>query len=142
MEIEHRGQRMAEMVKAHLGPVSNGSSSYPEPSTLNPQESARDYKITAFLNAKNFMGNVVTRLTLPHDKTGAHQEREREFFRQSAMPWGDTFMTTPTDKARENNPAQASFVKQRQLSVPNTYSQFYAFMHALSAAFGNLQQGK
>jgi len=39
-----------------------------------------------------------------------------------------------------NNPAQASFVSQRQLTVPNAYGQFYAFMKALSAAFGTLQQ--
>lgn len=142
MEITHHGARMKEMVKAHLGPISHGSDSYEQPSTLNPEESKRNYKITAWLNSKNFMGNVVTRLTYPHDRSGSQQAREREWFRQSAMPWGDTFMVTPTDKQRENNVAQQSFVKQRQLTIPSSYGQFYAFMHALSAAFGNLKQGQ
>lgn len=133
------GQRMKEMVRSHLGPTSHGSASYEVPSTLDPEESKRNYKITAWLNSKNFMGNVVTRLVYPHDKTGSQQEREREWFRQSAMPWGDQFMQTPTDPQRLNNPQQQSFVKQKQLTIPDSYGQFYAFMHALSAAFGNLQ---
>jgi hypothetical protein len=137
----HSGQRMKDMVASHLGPTSHGSASYIEPSTLSPTESARNYKITAWLNSKNFMGNVVTRLTYPHDKTGSQQAREKEWFRQAHMPWGDQFMATPTDTERLNNPSQESFVKQRQLTIPDTYGQFYAFMHALSAAFGNLQQG-
>jgi hypothetical protein len=136
------GQRMKQMVKEHLGPVSHGSASYEQPSTLSPQESQRNYKITAWLNSKNFMGNVVTRLTYPHDKTGSQQKRELEWFRQASMPWGDTFMKTPTDPQRLNNPQQQAFVKQRQLTIPDSYGQFYAFMHALSAAFGNLSQGK
>jgi hypothetical protein len=137
------GMHMKEMVHQHLGPVSSGGSSSPDPSYLDTSESARNYKITARLNAKNFMGNIVTRVELPNDKGDDNQiARNKEWFRQAAMPWGYTWMTTPNQAQRMNNNAQASFVKQRQLSIPNTYGQFYAFMHALSAAFGNLGTGK
>lgn len=138
----HAGMQMKAMVKSHLGPTSHGSASYEQPSTLSPQESQRNYKITSWLNSKNFMGAVVTRVELPHDKQDSHHSRVAEFWRQSAMPWGSQFMQTPTDPQRLNNPAQSSFVKQRQLNVGSTYGQFYAFMHALSAAFGNLSSGK
>ncbi len=134
----HANMTMATMVKHHLGPVSHGSSSYEEPSTLSPAESARNYKITARLNAKNFMGNIVRWMVLPGDKADSQKERDAEWFKQASMPWGNTFMHTPTDNERLNNPAQSSFVKQRQLNVGSTYGQFYAFMRALSAAFGNL----
>jgi hypothetical protein len=137
----HTGMQMKHMVASHLGPTSHGSSSYEQPSTLSPAESDRNYKITARLNAKNFMGNVFTRFVLPHDPEHAHEARAAEYFRQSAMPWGSVYMHTPTDPNRLNNPAQSSFVKQRQLNVGSTYGQFYAFMHALSAAFGNLSTG-
>jgi hypothetical protein len=137
----HAGMQMKAMVKSHLGPTSHGSSSYEQPSTLSPAESQRNYKITSWLNSKNFMGNVFTRFELPHDKQESHQHRAQEYFRQAAMPWGSHFMQTPTDPQRLNNPAQSSFVKQRQLNVGSTYGAFYAFMHALSAAFGNLSTG-
>jgi hypothetical protein len=150
-----QGMTMKKMVQAHLGPTSTGSSSSPDPSTLSPAESQRNYAITARLNAKNFMGMVKTRVVLPKDSppnaTGddknkaiekAQAARSAEFFRQSAMPWGNVYMHTPTDAQRLNNPAQSAFVKQRQLSPPNTYGQFYAFMHAMAAAFGNLGPGQ
>ena len=138
----HAGMQMKAMVKSHLGPTSHGSASYEYPSTLSPAESDRNYKITARLNAKNFMGNVVSRMLLPHDNADAQKGREMEWFRQASMPWGNTFMHTPTDAQRLNNPSQTAFTKQRQLSPPNTYGQFYAFMHALSAAFGTLKVGQ
>jgi hypothetical protein len=136
------GRQMKQMVKSHLGPQSTGGASTPNPSTLSPVESAQNYKIASRLNAKNFMGNVYSRIVLPHDTAKSQPGREAEYWRQSAMPWGSAFMSTPTDAQRLNNPSQSSFTKQRQLSIPNTYGQFYAFMHALSAAFGNLQQGQ
>ena len=134
----HSGMHMKQMVKGHLGATSHGSSSYEQPSTLSPVESQRNYKIASWLNQKNFMGNVFTRFVLPHDTQKSHEQRAAEYFRQAAMPWGSEFMHTPTDAKRLNNPAQSAFVKQRQLNVGSSYGQFYAFMHALSAAFGTI----
>jgi hypothetical protein len=129
---------MKHMVASHLGPQSTGGASTPNPSTLSPAESQRNYQITARLNQKNFMGNIVRRMILPMDTPQSQQQRDAEWFRQAAMPWGSAFMHTPTDPQRLNNPAQSSFTKQRQLNVGSSYGQFYAFMHALSAAFGQL----
>lgn len=133
----HHGKTMQSLVKN--GPMSTGSNSTPNPSTLSPTESAQNYKIAANMRVKSFMGNVYTRYNLPHDTAQSQSNRANEFFRQSAMPWLSAFMVTSTDAQRLNNPAQTAFVNQRQLTIPNTYGQFYAFMHALSAAFGNLQ---
>ena len=135
----HQGLTMKAMVKGALGPT---QPTIDAPSTLDTRESQRNYKITARLNAKNWMGMVKTRVVLPKDKDipKAQAARQAEFFRQSAMPWGNNFMVTPTDAERLNNPAQSAFVKQRQLNVGSDYGRFYAFMHAMSAAFGNLSQ--
>jgi hypothetical protein len=138
----HANMAMKQMVKSHLGPVAHGSSSYEQPSTLSPVESQRNYKIASWLNAKNFMGNIYTRFVFPGDESNSHTGRANEFFRQSAMPWGSNFMHTPTDAQRLNNPAMSSFTKIPQKTIPDTYGQFYAFMHAMSAAFGNLQSVK
>ena len=113
---------------------------------LDPKESARNQNIAANMRTKSFMGNIVTRFVLPHDGATddsirkAQASRQNEFMRQAVMPWGNSFMSTATDQARLNNNAQASFVRQRQLTIPSSYGSFYAFMHALSAAFGNLNQ--
>lgn len=135
MDRPFANKTMQKMVASHQG------TTYPQPqgpANLSPQESARDWKIAANMRTKSFMGNIYTRFTLPHEPDDAHPARSNEFFRQSAMPWNNTFMSTPTDGKRLNNPAQTAFVKQRQLTIPSTYGQFYAFMHALAAAFGNL----
>lgn len=129
------GQTMREMLPSKLG------ASYPQPqgpAFLSPQESRRDYKIEANMRTKDFMGHVVTAVVLPGDEENTQHLRTLEFFRQSAMPWGNTFMATPTDTKRLNNPQQKAFVSQRQLTIPSSYGQFYAFMHAMAAAFGNL----
>lgn len=147
---EFRGMRMKQIVAKGLAPVTPGGVNY----TTVPQsaqESARNNTIAGFWNAMNYRGNNITRVVLPSDAqknavgdnrtdqiAAAQARRQAEWNRQSAMPWGSQFMHTETDAQRLNNPAQGSFVSQRQLSVPNTYGQFYAFMHALSAAFGNL----
>lgn len=106
---------------------------------LSPAESQRNWNIQANFGQKNFMGDVVTRVILPHDTPDSQRHRELEYRRQIAQPWESVFMNTSTDLQRLNNPAQASFVNQRQLTIPSTAGQFYAFMHALSAAFGTLQ---
>ena len=134
----YNGMNMKQMVKSHLGPMSTGSSSTPDPSTLSPRESHRNWNIESYLVGKSFMGNIFPRFVLPKDTAKSHEHRELEFRRQIAMPWNNNFMHTPTDNQRLNNPAQTSFVKQRQLNVGSSYGQFYAFMHAMSAAFGNL----
>jgi hypothetical protein len=153
----YRGMQMKHLVASHLGPVSTGSASRPEPSTLSPRESARDYRISRNMPARFFQGLRKWGTVLPKDEgskqiaTGndynaqiakAQSARQAEFMRQARMDWLNHFMVTKTDKQRENNIAMAAFVKQRQLSPPSTYGQFYAFMHALSAAFGNLSQGQ
>ncbi|SRR5258708_32816878 len=116
------------------------------PAYLNPsytsfseEEGQRDYKIAVNINEMNFRGMTVTavgnKLTSPNVKT-----KRNAYFTQLVMPWNNVLMVTPTDKERLNNPAQHSFMQQRQMTVPNAYGQFYAFMKALSAAFGTLQQ--
>jgi len=106
---------------------------------LSPAESRRNWNAQANFGMKNFQGNNVTRVVLPHDNQDSQRHRELEYRRQAAQPWQNVFMNTSTDLQRLNNPAQASFVSQRQLTIPSTSGQFYAFMHALSAAFGTLQ---
>jgi len=137
----HTGMAMKQMVQSHLGSQSTGGNSSPNPSTLSPAESQRNYKIASWLNQKNFMGNVYTRFIFPGDTEHSHTDRANEYFRQASMPWGSQFMSTPTDAQRLNNPAQSSFVKLPQKNVGSSYGQFYAFMHALSAAFGNINTG-
>lgn len=136
----YKNKTMAMMVHSHLAPP-NGAGIHYDTVPVSPQESQRTYAIQRNLSTKNFMGNVVTRVELPHDTDKSQIARTIEERRQLAMPWNSRFMHTPTDGKRLNNPAQQSAVKQRQLAPPNTYGQFYAFMHALSAAFGTLQQG-
>lgn len=150
----HAGMKMHQMVKSHLGAV-NPTASSNLPAVLDPQESQRNYKIAGWLNSKNFMGNVVTRVALPWDvKAGttpeeagedikaAQQTRAAQQRAQIRMDWLNVFMPPPpTDSGRLNNPGMDAHMKQRQLAPPNTYGQFYAFMHAMAAAFGNVQGG-
>lgn len=136
---------MQKMVKARLAPMPAGAIN-PSYTPLDAAESARNYQIAAGLRKLAHVTNTrIMRVVLPNDPRSeddlkkAQSGRQAEWMRQAAMPWGNSFMHTPTDAQRLNNPAQASAVSQRQLTIPNTYGQFYAFMHALSAAFGTLQ---
>lgn len=79
------------------------------------------------------------RMVLPKDTEHSQALRQLEWNRQASMPWLSHFMVTSTDKERLNNPGQTALVKQRQLAPPSSYGQFYAFMHALSAAFGTIK---
>ena len=131
----NHGKTIAQMV------LKVEQQSYPQPAgpaQLDPVESMRNYNIAANMRTKSFLGNKLTSVFLPHQNEHANESRTKEYFRQAAEPWGNTFMATPTDAQRLNNNQQASFVKQRQLTIPSTYGQFYAFMHAMAAAFGNL----
>lgn len=148
----HTGMTMRQMVRSHEGAVSPSPSSN-LPAVLDPQESSRNYKIAAWLNQKNFMGNVVTRVVLPTDAPAgvspheagesvqrAQADRRDQQWRQIRMGWLNVFMPDPpAESGRLNNPGMDALIKQRQLAPPNTYGQFYAFMHAMAAAFGNVQ---
>jgi hypothetical protein len=105
----------------------------------NPAASKRMWGIQSWWARKNFMGNDVTRVELPNDERNSQAMRVAEWRRQASMPWGNTYMVTETDKQRQNNFAMSQQNSQRQLSDPSTYKQFYAFMHALSAAFGTIR---
>lgn len=144
----YRGMTMSKMVKSRLAPIPVGGIN-PNYVPLDAAESHRNYQIASGLRGLAHITNVKRmRVILPtdsHDDDGLRKNqmgREMEWYRQSAMPWGSNFMHTPTDAQRLNNPAQYSAVRQRQLVIPSTYGQFYAFMHALSAAFGTLQPQK
>lgn len=141
-----KGMTMAKMIAARQEATTPSNN---QVASLNPQESKRNYAITARLNAKNFMGMVVTRVVLPKDVPAgatddqavhliqkAQAARQTEVYRQASEPWKSRFMMTPTDSQRLNNPGMQQMVSQKQLAPPNTYGQFYAFMHALAAAFG------
>ena len=110
----------------------------PSYTSFDEAQGQRDYKITRNINEMNFRGMTVTAIG---NKlvTSNVEVKKAETFRQVRMDWNNQFMYTPTDKQRLNNPSQASFIRQPQMTVPNAYSQFYAFMKALSAAFGTLQ---
>ena len=111
----------------------------PSYTVFSENEGQRDLKIQKSINEQNFRGMTVTavynKLVSPNLEL-----KKGETFRQVRMEWNNEFMVVPLQAERMNNPAQSSYMKQRQLTVPNAYGQFYAFMRALSAAFGTLQQ--
>lgn len=126
---------LSKYIKKALAPPAYLNPSY---TSFSEEEGVRDTKITVNLNEMNFRGMTVTavynKLVTPN-----LQEKRDQYFRQLVHHWDSQFMVVPLQAERLNNPMQASFVSQRQLTVPNSYGQFYAFMHALSAAFGTLQ---
>lgn len=123
-------------VKKALAPPAYLNPSY---TSFSEEQGQRDFKITKNINEMNFRGLTVNavgnKLVTPNV-----QQKKVEYFRQLRMDWNNQFMVTATDKDRLSNPMHKSFVSQRQLTTPNAYGQFYAFMKALSAAFGTLQQ--
>jgi hypothetical protein len=134
---------MKQIVMRELAPVNQNGLNETVTVALSPAESQRNYAIQGWLGLKNFAGNDKTRVILPHDGDvkKAQALRYAETRRQLAQPWGNVFMVTDTDGKRLNNISQQSFISQPRLTIPNSYGQFYAFMHALSAAFGTLQGG-
>lgn len=112
----------------------------PSYTSFNQEQGSRDYKITTYLNDLNFRGMTVNAIMENPLVTPNVEHKKQEYYKQLHMQWNNEFMHTPTDINRLGNPAQQSFVAQRQMSIPNVYGQFYAFMKALSAAFGTLQQ--
>lgn len=117
----------------------------PSYTSFSAEQGQRDFKITENLQEMNFRGMTVNAISgnirgnVNTLVTSNVQHKRDEYFRQLVMPWNNDFMIEPLQPQRLNNPAQASFNSQPQMSVPNVYQQFYAFMKALSAAFGTLQ---
>lgn len=150
---QHAGLKMKQMVKSHAGAV-NPTASNALPAVLDPAESQRNHAVASNMRTKMFMGNVVTRVALPWDvKPGTKPEDAHESIikgqetraiaqkRQIKMDWFNSFMPDVGQAGRLNNPGMDAMMRQRQLAAPSSYGQFYAFMHALSAAFGNVQGG-
>jgi len=137
---EYSQMTMQQIIAARLAPVNPAAVNYTTvPSSQ--RESQRNWNIQGWLNRKNFKGNDITRVVLPHDDEHSQAARDVEYRRQTVMPWGSVFMFDAQDVRRLNNPAQEAAVSQRQLVPGSTYGAFYAFMHALSAAFGSMQSG-
>lgn len=127
---------MQMMVKQHLQPPDGAGINY----DVVPQsliEGQRNFGLQKFRHF--YQGLNVQRMILPNDTKQSQALRQLEWNRQASMPWGNHYMVTPTDAQRLNNPGQTALVKQRQLAPPSSYGQFYAFMHALSAAFGAIK---
>ncbi len=128
---------VAKFIKKALAPPAYLNPSY---TVFDETQGSRDYQIQTQLNETNWRGMTVTAVYNKLVTQNLKHKRDA-YFTQLVMPWNNVFMpVTPNQSHRLSNPAQASFVQQRQLTVPNTYDQFYAFMHALSAAFGTLQE--
>lgn len=143
-------QRAYTNVMKHAVAMNQGASAAPKRDYVpKATDSARVQQIQANLRGMAFR-NDWTRVVLPTDDCGcggavsaqsirqAQEKREVQFRKEVSAARFSNFMVTPTDAHRMNNPAQASFNKQRQLTIPSTTGQFYAFMHAISAAFGSL----
>lgn len=123
-------------IKKALAPPAYLNPSY---TSFSEQEGMRDYKITQNIQEMNFRGNTVNLVTENKLVTPNLRLKRDEYYRQLVMDWNNHFMVVPLQAERMNNPAHMSFVHQPQLTTPNAYGQFYAFMKALSAAFGTIQ---
>lgn len=140
-----KGYTMSCLVKKKMAPPSPGGIDPNYTASLDARESQRNFTIASSMRQIAHVVNTkIIRVALPGDGTTdddiqkAQNVRQQEWYANVNMPYYSNFMHTPTDAQRLNNPAQMSNVQQRQLTIPNTYGQFYAFMHALSAAFGQL----
>lgn len=130
-----QGSKLATFFKKALAPPAYLNPSY---TSFSESEGARDYKITQNINEMNFRGLTVNAVGNKLVTNNLQRKRD-EYFRQLVMDWNNHFMVVPLEAERLNNPMHMSFVQQRQLTVPNAYGQWYAFMKALSAAFGTIQ---
>jgi len=140
----NKGKKMADLVHNRLAPPPGGGVN-PQYVPLDANESHRNYEIASNMRKMaHIVNTTIMRVMLPNDGKRpdqwkkAQDARQQEWYHQASMPYYSNFMHTPTDAQRLNNPAQAAAFNQRQLSIPSSYGQFYAFMHALAAAFGNL----
>ncbi len=140
-----KGATMATLVKVKLAPPAPGGIDPNYTASLDARESQRNFTIASSMRQiAHIVNTKIIRVALPGDGMDedqvrkAQDVRQQEWYSNANMPYYSNFMHTPTDAQRLNNPAQMANVQQRQLTIPNTYGQFYAFMHALSAAFGQL----
>lgn len=129
------GKRVDAIIKKAMAPPAYLNPSY---TVFDEQQGQRDYKIQTNINEVNFRGQTVNAVYNKLVTNNVKSKRDATVA-QARGEWNNQFMVTPNQGERLNNPAQQSFVSQRQMTVPSTYGQFYAFMHALSAAFGTLQ---
>lgn len=137
MASPFKGKSVVQMmVKQHIAPPDGSGINY-DTVPHSGKEGQHNWSLQRFRHF--YQGLHVQRMILPKDTDKSQALRQLEWNRQAAMPWGNHFMVTPTDAQRLNNPGQTALVKQRQLAAPSSYGQFYAFMHALSAAFGTIK---
>lgn len=127
--------RMRSLVKKLMAPPAYLNPSYV---VFDETQGQRDYNIQRNLQEMNFRGLTVTAVFNKLVTPNIEQKRVA-LLSQARMDWNNQFMVVPLQAERLNNQSQQSFVSQRQMTVPSSYGQFYAFMHALSAAFGTLQ---
>lgn len=140
-----KGATMSSLVKRTMAPPPPGGVDPNYTAVLDTRESHRNFMIASSMRQiAKIVNTKIIRVALPGDGPTeddiekAQKVRQQEWYSNWNMPYYSNFMHTPTDAQRLNNPAQMANVQQRQLTIPNTYGQFYAFMHALSAAFGQL----
>jgi hypothetical protein len=133
----HHGKTVIQlMVKKELVPPNPSGMTF-DTIPQSASEGKNNYGLQRF--RAFYQGLLIRKTVLPNDTDKSQAYRQGEWNRQAAMPWGNHFMVTSTDSDRLNNPAQIAAMKQRQLAPPSSYGQFYAFMHALSAAFGTIK---
>jgi len=136
----YKGHTVAQMMIAQVQKAPDSAGINYDVVPHSRSEGVKNYGLQRF--RAFYQGLHVQRMILPNDMKGSQLGRQYEWNRQASMPWGNHFMVTPTDKERLNNPGVAAARKQHQLTIPDSYGQFYAFMKALSAAFGTIQGGK
>lgn len=136
LEKPHGNPIVSRFIKKLMAPPAYLNPSY---TVFSESEGQRDFKIQRNINEMNFRGLTVNAIYANKLVSQNVAVKKAAYFQQLRMDWNNEFMVTPNQPERLNNPAHASFVRQRQLTVPNAYGQFYAFMRALSAAFGTLQ---
>jgi hypothetical protein len=103
------------------------------------------YNMAAFLRHFGFRGaDYQDKYYLPNDviEKGVNlsaKQRVAEMQRQYAMDWNNHFMSAANTVDRLNPVGGVTtMAKQKQLTVPNVYSQFYAMMLAMKSSFGSL----
>jgi hypothetical protein len=144
MQSPHRGQTIMQMMyaKKQVPSDPHGMTFTTIPHSI--EEGQKNFNAQRYRNF--FQGMSRNKIDLPNDVTQhgnnvSDAHRNAMFMHNSAMPWNNKFMVTETDAGRLNNVSQQSFVKQKQWTGPNSLTQFYAFMHAMSAAFGQIASG-
>lgn len=137
MQSNYKGHTVAQIMAARKIQPPVGAGVYTTTVPISATESKQNFGFAKFRNF--YQGLIVRRMELPNDTKQSQAYRQIEWDRNAAMPWNNRYSNSPTDKERLNNPSQKAAVSQKQLWPPNTYQQWYAFMQAMSAAFGSLR---